>query len=150
MINLNKLTFEQRNELGLKARPLIDMNTIEDLFCPECNQLLKPVRSDRVFTQKGKKFNTYQLIAYCYQCHSEWDVDHWVEVLFRRKEINGLTVIIENKTEFAIYPTTRMECKKCGKGTTHSYRSTQTRSADEPETTFYRCTICGSVTRENV
>ncbi|MCK5614482.1 hypothetical protein KAR91_72125, partial [Candidatus Pacearchaeota archaeon] len=87
LINLNKLSTKQRGNLGIQTRPLIDMNTIEDMFCPECQQLLKPIRKEQAFRQKGKKYNTFQLVAWCYQCYSEFDVDHWIEVLFRRREI---------------------------------------------------------------
>lgn len=136
--------------MGLKLRPLLEMDSIEDMFCPACRNLLKPVRRFKNFRSKGKKFSTYQLVAWCYSCDNEFDVKHWIEVIFRRREIGGLSIIIEDRLEYAIYPQVRYMCKKCDKGTMHTYRSIQTRSADEPETTFYRCTICGTVTRENV
>ncbi|MCK5613515.1 hypothetical protein KAR91_67215 [Candidatus Pacearchaeota archaeon] len=150
MINLNKLSTDQRTKLGLKERPMLTLASIEDMFCPECRQLLKPIRKERSFRQKRKRYDTFQLVAWCYQCDAEFDVDHWIEVVFQRREVGGLTIIVERKAEYTVYPTSRQECKQCDKGTVHTYRSIQTRSADEPETTFYRCTVCGSVTRENV
>ena len=116
LINLNSLSDGQRSKMGLKLRPLLEMDSIEDMFCPACRNLLKPVRRFKNFRSKGKKFSTYQLVAWCYSCDNEFDVKHWIEVIFRRREIGGLSIIIEDRLEYAIYPQVRYMCKKCDKG----------------------------------
>lgn len=46
-----------------------------------------------------------------------------------------------------VLPLTKIECPECGNNEAHWWTQ-QTRSSDEPETRFYRCTSCKKTWRE--
>ncbi len=54
--------------------------------------------------------------------------------------------VIDSKNKVKL-PTTKIECPKCGNDEAEWW-TRQTRSSDEPETRFYRCTKCGYTWRE--
>ena len=54
-------------------------------------------------------------------------------------------VVIDKKIE--VLPVTDYDCKECKNGKAYFWLL-QTRSSDEPETRFYKCTKCGNVSRE--
>ena len=56
-------------------------------------------------------------------------------------------VAVVEKKAVEVLPKTKYECKKCANPDAFFW-TLQTRSADEPETRFYKCTKCGSVSRE--
>ncbi len=149
-LNTSKLSRDKWSEFGLDDHPLIDFKSIWDMFCIECRALLKPVRKMKKFRQDGKPWEVVYLVAWCYCCDSEFHVDHWIEVLFRRRVVDGLTLIIEAKQELMVLPTTKYWCKKCDKVVLHTYVVRQLRSGDESGTTFYRCTMCNTTERESL
>ncbi len=56
------------------------------------------------------------------------------------------TIVVNENTKMTL-PTTKIDCPECG----HSeagWWTLQTRSSDEPETRFYRCTKCRNTWRE--
>ena len=71
-----------------------------------------------------------------YMSHQEMDIDRWKDMIEQKKKRDKsktqLTVNIE-EGEFI--------CRKCGSNKT-TYYQMQTRSADEPMTTFVQCTQC--------
>ncbi len=54
--------------------------------------------------------------------------------------------VVEDKS-VKILPITKIECPECGNSEAHWWTQ-QTRSSDEPETRFYRCTRCKKTWRE--
>jgi len=85
---------------------------------------------------KGK-FNEYNL---AFMSPSELNEDQWKAILIKKAitedKLNNLPTI------------TWRACRDC-KGTQYSYYQLQTRSADEPMTTFYICKDCGKTYRVN-
>ncbi len=55
--------------------------------------------------------------------------------------------VVDQESQVQKHPTTTIECPKCGNDTAEWW-TMQTRSSDEPETRFYRCTKCKHTWRE--
>ncbi len=55
--------------------------------------------------------------------------------------------VVENKDQNEVLPKTKYDCKNCGHNEAYFWLL-QTRSADEPETRFFKCTKCSAVHRE--
>ena len=55
----------------------------------------------------------------------------------------ALPLHLQNEVAEIEYESTQFRCGKCKERKT-TYRQMQTRSADEPMTTFVRCTVCGN------
>ena len=58
-----------------------------------------------------------------------------------------VTVISEEDQKMATLPTIKMVCPKCGNREAYFWTA-QTRSGDEAETRFFRCTKCNHTWRE--
>ena len=147
-----RVTPNNRDELytkyKVKPNGLIVIRSVEDLFC-ECGTILKPVWDTKRFRTGGKKIELVMFVAKCARCKTNYDCNNWREVLWARTEEARLMLVIDKKEDIETLPTIRRECVRCGP-TVHTYYSIQTRSSDEPETTFYKCKNCGKVQRENV
>ncbi|MHA1339035.1 MAG: transcription factor S [Promethearchaeota archaeon] len=103
-------------------------------FCPECGNLLRLGR-----TKEGK------VVLRCGCGYSKPYTGNTKKKKFseyRKKQLAKKTLVI-NKVGEATNPTTTIECPKCGYMTAE-YFQMQTRSADEPPTTFYRCLKCNN------
>ena len=74
----------------------------------------------------------------CSQCGAEKEIGGSVEHFTTASKIKETTVITG---ETATLPKAREICPECG-NTEAYYYMRQNRSADEPETIFYRCTKC--------
>ena len=98
----------------------------------------------------GHQIIIEMFIAKCVKCVKMFDVSTWKERLWKRRAGIRKLLIIEDPNEIQLLPTIRRNCRRCEKGTIHYTWSRQLRSADESETTFYRCNICGSVSRESL
>ncbi|OYT58224.1 transcription factor S [Euryarchaeota archaeon ex4484_162] len=96
-------------------------------FCPKCKSLMYP---------KGDSF-------VCKKCGYEEKKSGKRVIETKRKEKK--LAIIEEKIE--VLPKARVTCPKCGNKEAY-WMLKQTRSSDEPETTFYICTKCGYKWRE--
>jgi len=57
------------------------------------------------------------------------------------------TEIVDTDNSEEIYPTTPVECPKCGNDEAY-YWTKQTRAGDEPETQFFKCVACKNQWRE--
>lgn len=107
-------------------------------FCPNCDSLLRKKRWD-----DGKVYWTcdcgFKKIAS--QNRKSREVHS-----YEKKNLISKTLVLENTNQIE-NPTTDVICPKCS-NTKAEYFQYQTRSADEPATTFYRCTKCGHKWRE--
>jgi DNA-directed RNA polymerase subunit M len=103
-------------------------------FCPKCEKILKRVKkgSDMVFL--------------CSSCGYEEEAGDAVggkSVKLDKKKTEkkmalNKTLVFDQHAEAGILPKTKVTCPKCGHGEAE-YFQLQTRSADEPATTFYTC-----------
>lgn len=99
-------------------------------FCQKCGSLMIPHKTKDKVIIKCK----------CgYKCELENAVI--IEKVEKKKEIE---VIEENSTK---HPIVDAECPKCGHDKAEHW-TRQTRSADEPETRFFKCEKCGHTWRE--
>lgn len=112
-------------------------------FCPNCEKLLR---------KKKTEDQTY--ILECIACGYSKTYERRKErkqKLSKRieKKIadNRTRVLDEKSDELELKPKTKVECPECGHFEAF-YEQYQTRSADEPATTFYSCTKCKHRWRE--
>jgi DNA-directed RNA polymerase subunit M len=98
-------------------------------FCPKCGSIL---------VQKRKNFG-------CPRCNyaSKDKVD--LKVSQKVDEAQKIAVIKDKDVD--VLPTVAETCSKCGHDKAHFWAS-QTRSADESETKFFRCKKCRHTWRE--
>ncbi len=92
-------------------------------FCPKCGSVL---------VKKEKRFS-------CPRCNYVSKNKIKIESSEKFKKKKGVGVIKDQDTD--IFPTTVADCPKCGHNEAYFW-SSQTRSADEAETRFFRCTKC--------
>jgi len=70
--------------------------------------------------------------------------------VIRHSEKEKIVIIEENRASVpptAVLIKDQVRCSKCGHNEVFAWQI-QTRAADEPPTTFYRCTKCGHTWRE--
>ena len=103
------------------------------MFCPECGSILR-------VKEKAKK-----RILCCGNCSYTKTPEEGDKMKVSEKVNTGKKVeVVEN---INIYPKVRATCSKCGNDQAY-YWTQQTRSADEPETRFFKCTKCNHTWRE--
>ena len=96
-------------------------------FCPKCGTIILPNKS----TSKTK--------LACPSCNYKF-IQKKEPMLLKEKIINNEKIeVVDKKIE--ILPKVDQECPKC-KNNNAYFWLLQTRSADEAETTFYKCTKC--------
>ncbi len=112
----------------------------EVVFCPECESLLRKRSFD------GKVYLSckcgYKQLAGRNNLKKEISDEER-----KRKGMASKTVVLENSDKIIQNPTTDVNCPECGH-TKAEYSQYQTRSADEPATTFYSCLKCKHKWRE--
>ncbi|MHA1733051.1 MAG: transcription factor S [Promethearchaeota archaeon] len=110
-------------------------------FCPKCEGML---------FRKKQKDGTVLL-----RCRCGWSkVVSGDEILepevedprVQQKILKGKTILLEGD-QVSQHPVTNKTCPKCQNGEAEFWQQ-QTRSADEPSTSFFRCTKCHHVWRE--
>jgi DNA-directed RNA polymerase subunit M len=104
-------------------------------FCPNCGKVLTLV----------KKSDTVVLV--CKKCGFEKVVEKAVTQVASKKKAKVPTVEKEAPSEEEVLPTVDVICPECGNNKAYWW-TVQTRSADEPMTTFFRCTRCKHTWRE--
>lgn len=109
-------------------------NTRNILF--NCEQNHNTIRKIKKMIKK-KKYNPYNL---AFLRPEEIDKDNWMKIILRRKT---------TEDKLKNLPTTEWKpCRVC-KNTGYFYYQLQTRSADEPMTTFYICKECDKTYKVN-
>lgn len=103
------------------------------MFCPKCGTILR-------VKEKAKK-----KVLFCGNCNYTKSPEEGDKMELKETVKEGKQVEVIEKTE--LLPKIRAKCKKCENDVAY-YWSYQTRSADEPETRFFRCTKCGHTWRE--
>ena len=96
------------------------------MFCPKCDSLM--------MAEKGKMV--------CHECGTSSDEGKIVDS--RHYDHDIAVVDIGN---IQIDTQIKADCDKCGHGMAYTW-SVQTRSSDEPATTFFKCVSCGHQWRE--
>lgn len=92
-------------------------------FCGKCGGIIK-VEANK---------------AFCVSCGRKLSKKPKIEISEKNEQKNIVEIIREEAAN--IHPTVDMECPKCKNKKSHFW-AMQTRSSDESETKFYRCTKC--------
>ncbi|MEM1535665.1 MAG: transcription factor S [Candidatus Pacearchaeota archaeon] len=98
-------------------------------FCPSCGTIL---------VQKGKKFA-------CPKC--KYVAKETIKLTASEKIQEKEKIGVLKDEESSVWPTVKETCPKCGNDEAF-FHSVQTRSGDEGETSFFRCTKCHYTWRE--
>ena len=98
-------------------------------FCPKCGSVLE---------EKRKNFG-------CVRCGYAVKSKVKIEANEKIETAKEIGVIKEKDTD--VFPVVLMECLKCKNKEAYFWTS-QTRSGDEAETRFFRCTKCNHTWRE--
>jgi len=108
-------------------------------FCPECSNLLRKKR------ESGK---TYLACKCGYQKEIKADTDQIKKTIQDKKDaLDQNLIIVSNDDKISIHLKTTAICQKCGHKEAETWQI-QTRSADEPSTSFFRCVKCKFTWRE--
>ncbi|MBZ9570040.1 transcription factor S [Methanobrevibacter sp. TMH8] len=100
-------------------------------FCPKCGAMMLP---------KGDKFQ-------CKCGHTKELSKDEADKYGVTEKIDAKDTVIMKGEDIDTLPTTKVTCPKCGNDRA-SWWLQQTRSADEAETRFLRCTKCKHTWRE--
>ncbi len=104
-------------------------------FCKECEGIIVPQK------EKGEKHFK------CRNCGSEHKEQEGEIISITEKKEEEERGFIGEKDDEETLPEIDEKCGECGNGTAYWWTE-QTRSADEPETRFFKCTECGNTWRE--
>jgi len=101
-------------------------------FCPKCGTVMFP---------KGDCFE-------CKNCgYTKEMTKESVSQYEVSEKVDAKETVIVTSDNIQTLPKTKVKCAKCGNNEAY-WRLRQTRSADESETRFLRCTKCGHTWRE--
>jgi DNA-directed RNA polymerase subunit M len=108
-------------------------------FCPKCGSIQVP------------KNDNGKLVLQCTspKCgHTVKRIDKEAKVMKETIKTKSRDVeVVDEAMEKESLPVVKAQCKKCGNNEAFFW-TVQTRSADEAETRFYRCTDCKNTWRE--
>ncbi len=105
-------------------------------FCPNCGNLLRPDKEER---------NKLICRVCGYLEVTKTEINF--EVKLSNKQKRTKEIIIDEGSKIHSLPTAEVSCPKCGNELAYWWL-VQTRRADEPPTTFYRCTKCNYTWRD--
>ncbi|TFF87828.1 MAG: transcription factor S [Promethearchaeota archaeon] len=108
-------------------------------FCPECSSVLRKRLKD------GEEY----LICKCgYEKQINTNPEEIEKVIKKKQEaLSKNLIVVSQEDKIAVHPTVTVECPKCGHMEAEAWQE-QTRSADEPSTSFFRCLKCKYTWRE--
>ena len=108
-------------------------------FCPECSGLL------RKKNENGKNF----LMCRCGYSEEIVDYEDVVKEKIQKKKdaLNKNLIVVKEEDKISVHPKVSKICPKCKHSEAEAWQE-QTRSADEPSTSFFRCTKCKFTWRE--
>ncbi len=108
-------------------------------FCPKCSNLL------RKRNVNGKNC----LACGCgYTQDCEEDSNNIESEIQKKKEaLEKKVIVVSQDDKVSVHPTVLVECPKCKHTEAEAWQE-QTRSADEPSTSFFRCVKCRYTWRE--
>ena len=102
------------------------------VFCPDCGSLL--------MNRKNK--------LWCRACNKYVETKEPKKPVIKNSKSGNEDLIIDRGgNDIQTNPVSQVECEKCGNIGAETW-TLQTRSADEPTTTFFRCTKCNHTWRE--
>lgn len=102
------------------------------MFCEKCGSILRPKE------RAGKR------ILFCSCGFTKVPGDDVSAEIKETLEVGKKIEVIE---KLETNPKVKITCEKCGNKAAY-YWTQQTRSADEPETRFFKCTKCNHTWRE--
>ena len=108
-------------------------------FCPECSSLLR---------KKNENGKSYLACRCGYE--EELIVNHddiKKEVEKKNNALNENLIVVTEQDKVSVHPIVTTVCPKCGSKQAEAWQE-QTRSADEPSTSFFKCTKCKFTWRE--
>ena len=125
----------ESNKDNLIMAKAIYKDNIKNLLF-NCDQNHNTIIKIKKLINKGK-YNSYNL---AFLGPDELDKDNWMKIILRK-----------NTTEEKLNNLPTIEWKSCRvcKNTEYFFYQLQTRSADEPMTTFYNCKICNKTYKVN-
>ena len=108
-------------------------------FCPECSSLLR------------KKVVNGKAVLFC-RCGYEEEIENndeeiKLKIKKKKQDLEKNLIIISEEDKISVNLKVTKICPKCENPEAETWQS-QTRSADEPSTTFFRCTKCKYTWRE--
>ena len=105
-------------------------------FCPDCGSVMLPKKIE------GKK------VLVCRKCERQSELkDESAYTLTRTIERGPRDRMVEIDKDFETLPKTKERCPACDNNEAYWW-SLQTRSGDEPDTKFLRCTKCSHTWRQ--
>ena len=111
-------------------------------FCPECSSLLRRTNVD------GKS------ILRCKCGYVKEDIDPNAEkeeiekrIQEKKKALEDNLIVVSEEDKISVHITVNEICPHCGHNQAEAWQE-QTRSADEPATSFFRCKKCRKSWRE--
>ena len=108
-------------------------------FCPECSSLLR------------EKSVNGKYVLFCRCGYEEKNVSHEENlqktIEKKKKAILKNLVVVKEEDKVSVNPIVSKYCPKCNHKEAEAWQE-QTRSADEPSTSFFRCVECKHTWRE--
>jgi len=127
---INKITSKINSSLKIMVQ-----------FCPTHEKILR-----RKKTEDGKVLLICPLCDYSEPFAKDAKKKNISKAL-AKKIVDNKTRVDDGNTAVVIKAKTKVACEKCGNDEAY-YEQFQTRSADEPATTFYTCVKCNHKWRE--
>lgn len=112
-------------------------------FCPNCTNMLKLSRG---MDERGMEFMKFECNTCPYQFPIKGNFQVYDRKMMERKQVDD---VLGGEGAWDNVDQTTVNCEgNCGNDKAYFYQL-QIRSADEPMTSFYKCTNCGTQWREN-